>query len=113
MNYMETKQSLTGKDICDIIKSCKASNVAEFIFGDLNIIFYIPPGATQPLKKLPPSNTNLNLVEQQINEEISSNMDEDITKRESDMEELILTDPVAFEELVVKEESQKLGDENA
>ena len=52
-------------------------------------------------------------MEQQINEEISSNMDEDITKRESDMEELILTDPVAFEELVVKEESQKLGDENA
>ena len=48
MNYMGTKQSLTGKDICDIIKSCKASNVAEFIFGDLNIIFYIPPGATQP-----------------------------------------------------------------
>ena len=90
------KNGLDPVALCAIIKQCGESGVQEFKWGDLHVLFSIsgPPG------RLPGIVHTLAPLKSFLQEEVLPENEE--SARENQMEQLKLTDPVAYENLVTQ-----------
>ena len=99
MVFMGDKQ-LTGNDIRDIIKICGDSGVSMFKYGKLEIRF----GSSQsPAREIPESIPQFQEVE------AAALLDGEAEIREGQLEEMIVSDPVQFEELMKQNELEDAG----
>ena len=102
-NGMNSTGRLSGSEVCDIIEACQASQVAEIQCGELHVIF----ARDAYTRKIPVSTdgvTSDDVENIQQRESENANIHSDLSEREDDLEELILTNPEKYEELVEKGE---------
>ena len=88
--------NLTSKDICAIIDACGKSGVLEFKYGRLSLKF---AGFVQYEETLP----NICATDMDVINDISDRKD-DINESQENLEEMLLTDPEKYEELVSRGE---------
>lgn len=99
-------QALSGlkpDGICKIIRECKESKVLEFKFGDLRITFdgYEPDPAEHRIS------TDTRLDQNQLNDELQRDeVREKVDGIDDDLEQLSLTDPALFEQLMITGEAE-------
>ena len=92
---------LTSLEICEIIKACAASAVAEFKFGDLSITFGKQTNAVEPKDAPVPKQAISEEKHTQITEEQLAI--EAAQTREEKIAYLLLEDPEEAERLLIQE----------
>lgn len=109
--------SLTAKEICEIIKACKDSEVSSLKFGELKLKFgppkakFVRPEQTQEISEIDYEPTedsveidpNLETTQKEILDEV-------------EMANLALEDPEAYEEMLLgleDHEIDEVGEDNA
>ena len=96
---MVEKKELDSKSICDIIKTCSKCNVTNFKYGDLEFSFYIDEYnkiAEKEFSSIDP----LEALETEV--QVTESMKKD--KELEDLEELMMLDPIAYEEKMLEGE---------
>ncbi len=81
--------TINSKHLCELIKACSEAKVSEFKLGDLHITFN---GAKSP--------NNLTDVANNPNNGLRSVPLEPVNDRDQELENLMITDPAAYEEMV-------------
>lgn len=95
---MNEQKSLTAKQISSIIRACKSSGVSELQFGDLLIKF----GPIQEKAISPWANTQEEFfIPEETIQKITMPGDQE-PEKEIDLEDLQITDPVAWEQLRIQ-----------
>jgi len=97
---MGVTKSLTAKEVCDIIESCKGGGVSTLKYGTLNIQFY----STDPYLQL--NNQLLNVNESSLASQVEAEslLDDEIDVKDSQLSELLITDPEQYEKLLAQGE---------
>jgi len=97
-----TSDRLSGKEVCDIIEACKGSSVSEIQCEELHILFGVPSAHT---RRIPAKNEKTDPIKTTQDEiETDSTIQDDLTDREQEVAELILTNPEKYEEMIHKDE---------
>lgn len=89
--------NLTSKDICNIIKQCSYSGVTHFNFGDLQISFKQSQLKAEENSITPGTEI---LGDELSQAEETATIQNEVQTREEQLEEMLLTDPLQFEELI-------------
>jgi len=96
------KNDLTGKEICDIIKSCGESGVSEFNFGGLRISFPARNDVCQDTSHTQ-SPRQVTAISSMFDENSFIQQDEADAKDE-ELAEMKLQDPLQYETLLAQQE---------
>jgi hypothetical protein len=91
--------ALDYQNVCLIIESCAKNGVYLFKLGDLEVHLGVKPSAPGPaiLESHPEK-----IIQEQIKQEKEAIEDEEIRTKESQIEELLITDPFKAEELILQ-----------
>jgi hypothetical protein len=89
---------LTAKEICEIISACASANVSEITMHDMRIVF-----GSKAIASENSSNQTENLVVEDAREPAVERK-ESLAQLEEEIDETLLTDPVAFEEAMTSQE---------
>jgi len=105
MNYITDveKKILTSSDIKVIIEACSANLVSEITFGDLHIKF----SSAEIEQKSLEINSEIKQPDAQV--EHQAIVAEEVSLREDDLANMILSDPAEYERLQVLGELEDAG----
>lgn len=98
------KNSLTGHEICLIIKACGEAKVLEMKFQDLYLCFGRPTKDTVLVDKAPGplSDNEISATQEKYAKE--SLLRDELQTREDQLAEMLILDPLMAEELILKGE---------
>ena len=91
-----SNKSLTGQDICAIIKECSESKVVKFSYGELEIDFSNAPRNIVPVEDYPVLDT--------ISRDNKIDLHRELDLKDEELAEMKITDPVEFENLMAQQE---------
>jgi hypothetical protein len=103
----EVAPSLTSKDVCKIIETAHNFGVSTLSFGDLKLEFHkVEPKSELAALQPEPSNTPLakQTPEKQKEDEERMLLEANVLAREAELEQLLISDPEKYEELVAQGE---------
>lgn len=103
------KNFLSGDEICSIIEVCAKRGVGEFVYGPLSFNFGTKKD-TQPARngaQLPE-----NVIQEQQKIEETTLLSEELRTKEEQIAELLITDPLYAEELIVSGELDQVSEED-
>ena len=97
---MGNEKNLSARDISSIIKACKSSGVHKLLYGDLTIEFRQETVTSQDKPEL-----HLNFVEEETKDSsFASSIQSDQEDPHHEIDDLIITNPTAWEEYRSKQE---------
>lgn len=105
--FMDPKSSLTVGEVCTILEASAKAGVTELSFGDLQIKFGLPPDVASARMQQYPLTTSpvLPVTDEQHQTMTKDQIEADeVRLREEFMEELRLTDPFRYEQMLVRGE---------
>lgn len=101
-NYLQFEKELTSYGICEIIKQCGESGVAEFKYGNFHITFQARNG--ECIDETPyQSPGQVTAIAKVLDEDELIKLDE-INAKEEDLAQIKLQDPLQYEELLACQE---------
>lgn len=103
------KLKFSIKELCGILKECSRSGVAKLKFGELEVEFQKPTEKLEGEPLSPRALTEI-LAEQQKIHNVSLKTDE-IRLKEQALAELPITDPLQYEELLMRGELTESDEE--
>lgn len=109
------KSSLSSQEVCDIIKVCAETQALELKFDGLHIRFGTKAKDNPPLVEPDPltkSNSDAEISEKQHAQLTKDSLEDDeLRTREDQLAELLITDPLAAEEMLRNEELEDADDD--
>lgn len=87
----------SASDLCRIIKICAKYKVREIQIGELNLVFGLSDKANHKTSRVVETKS-IEQASQKIKEEVQTK--DRVDRLEEDLEELRLTDPLAYERLI-------------
>ena len=99
------KRLLNFKELCSIIKTCGANNVAELKFGDLCVSFHKKVETQQPIESEHKHNTH---TDTEISDEQREQMGkaalehDEIMTREDQLDQMLIESPSEYERLIAQ-----------
>lgn len=113
-------KTLAPEEICAIIEACAKNGVATLKFGDLEIQRGPPATRSEnpeaPASLAPTAHSNIPVAEmtdQQHEQQNANNLvSEELATREAQIAELLVTDPVAAEKLILEGELEDADNES-
>lgn|GEM_PF-4776539 len=108
-----TEIDFSARDICNIIKTCKESGVAEFSLGALQVNFGKTPGAAEP--QLPLTDPSLIKPQSEQTTEMQLTVGDEVNLAEAFYAQQLIDDPVGFEETILGGfiEKERVSNENS
>lgn len=97
------KNSLSASDVCAIIEACGKNKVANLKFGGLDIQMDLKPLIEDALASyMPTSVPEAAISEEQRKQAEKAHLQRELAAAAVEQEELILSDPAKYEELVLQ-----------
>lgn len=97
------KSFISSEEVCKILDACAKKGVIELKFGPLEVRFQ-PKAQSHPKKApgpiIPAHPEPENILQEQREAEKAELLREEIRTKEDEVDELVLTDPLKYEELI-------------
>lgn len=107
----KSKDFISCEEVCKIIEVAAKRGVAELKFGVLELKF--GPALSKPTAPGPtiPAFRSENVLQEQQIEHEKAILSEEIRTREEQVAELMISDPLAAEEMMLQEEVERVAEE--
>lgn len=101
MKRMSTDPFLSGEELCRLIDTCAKKGVVELKYGPLHVSFGLKQAKATPGPTIPaPSPQYIQVEQDKAHAEAIEH--EEIVTREEQIAELLITDPLGAEEMLVR-----------
>lgn len=103
------KNTLSSRDICDILEACAKSKVTSLQFGGLIVSFGTPAASTIPNEEK--SNAVTTITEQHETSTRAAIEHDELVLREDQLANALVENPVLFEQMIKDGELEDVDDE--